>query len=524
MKTTRREFIASVGATAGVASSSLLAQADPKQDQKSEKLAGKPNILVIMTDQHSKNFLGCYGNQIVRTPHLDRLASEGMRFSSTYCPAPVCVPSRMSFMTGRIPSRNRVWSNQCILSSGIPTWAHVLGAAGYETSLIGRMHFKGPDQRHGFENRLIGEPGASQPGHVYQCTDPNQRARAHYHGGSGQSRGCVTHAGRGKTTYQYFDEQRIPKACEYLRRHAKSPERPFAAVVGLTLPHCPFIAPKELYNYYAKRVDVPKIEPQQPATIRRFRKLRGILDPPLSEHQIRVARAAYYGLCEYVDLLIGQVLDCLDETGLAKNTLVVYTSDHGEMAGNHGCWWKSNYYEGSVGVPLIARLPGTIAPGAVSDAISNLMDLGPTFAEVAGTRMSSTDGHSLWPTMQGRHPKSWKNETVSELYEVSRMVRSGKWKLWVYVDSDNLPPALFNLEDDPDELHDLGQDPKYADIREELLQRVYQDWDPELVRSGRAQALEDFRTISRWTQAVKPPAPDSMRIPPPSYEADVELL
>lgn len=449
MKTTRREFIASVGATAGVASSSLLAQAEPKRDEKSEKSAGKPNILVIMTDQHSKNFLGCYGNRIVRTRHLDRLASEGMRFSSTYCPAPVCVPSRMSFMTGRTPSRNRVWSNRV---------------------------------------------------------------------------GCVTHAGRGKTTYQYFDEQRIPKACEYLRQHAKSPDRPFAAVVGLTLPHCPFIAPKELYNYYAKRVDVPKIEPQQPATIRRFRKLRGILEPPLSEHQIRVARAAYYGLCEYVDLLIGQVLDCLDETGLAKNTLVVYTSDHGEMAGDHGCWWKSNYYEGSVGVPLIARLPGTIAPGAVSGAVSNLMDLGPTFAEVAGTRMSSIDGCSLWPTMQGRHPESWKNETVSELYEVSRMVRSGKWKLWVYVDSDNLPPALFNLEDDPDELHDLGQDPKYADIREELLQRVYDDWDPELVRSGRAQALEDFRAISRWTQAVKPPAPDSMRIPPPSYEADVELL
>ena len=503
---------------------SSIAQAESVQ----AKTAVKPNILVIMTDQHSKYFLGCYGNQIVRTPNLDRLASEGMRFTNAYCAAPVCVPSRMSFLTARTPSGNRVWSNQGILSSGIPTWAHVLGAAGYETSLIGRMHFKGPDQRHGFEHRPIGEPSASQPGQRLQCTDPNQRARAHYHGGSGQSRSCVTKAGCGKTTYQYFDEQRIPTACEYLRRHAQSGDRPFAAVLGLTLPHCPYIAPKELYDYYIQRVDVPEIEPQQSATIRRFRKLRGILDPPLSEHEVRVARAAYYGLCEYVDSLIGEVLECLDESGLAGSTLVVYTSDHGEMAGDHGCWWKSNYYEGSVGVPLIARLPGTIAPESVSDAICNLMDLGPTLARAAGTEMLETDGRSLWPTMQGRHPKTWKNETVSELcdprgYVPSRMIRSGKWKLWVEVDSQNLPPALFNLQDDPGEHHDLGQDPNYAGIRDELLRKARQDWNPETVRSETSQASKDFRTLSRWGRAVEPPTPDIVNVPPASYEANVEL-
>ena len=483
----------------------------------------RPNILVIMTDQHSKHFLGCYGNQIVRTPHLDRLASEGMRFTSAYCAAPLCVPSRMSFLTGRTPSRNRVWSNQCILSSAIPTWAHVLGTAGYETTLIGRMHFKGPDQRHGFENRPIGEPSASQPGGKLQCTDPNQRARAHYHGGSGQSRSCVTSAGCGKTTYQYFDEQRIPVACEYLRQHAKGQQRPFAAVLGLTLPHCPYISPKELYDDYAARVDVPPIELRQPATVLRFRKLRGILDPPLTEHQVRVARAAYYGMCEYVDSLIGQVLQCLDETGLADNTLVVYTSDHGEMAGEHGCWWKSNYYEGSVGVPLIARLPGTIAPQSVSDTVCNLMDLGPTFAEVAGSRMRDTDGHSLWSILRGQPPKSGKNETFSELYEVSRMIRSGQWKLWVYADSQKLPPALFNLEDDPGELNDLGQDPQYAEIRDKLLHKVYQGWDPEAVRKGVLQNKRDYQSIARWAQTVDPPAPDIMKVPPPAHEADVEL-
>ena len=123
-----------------------------------------PNILVIISDQHSRHFLGCCGNEVVRTPNIDRLASEGMLFTNAYCPSPLCVPSRMSFMTSRTPSRNRCWDNSHVLSSGIPTWAHALGAAGYETALIGRMHFVGPDQRHGFEKRPLGEFSARHPG------------------------------------------------------------------------------------------------------------------------------------------------------------------------------------------------------------------------------------------------------------------------------------------------------------------------------------------------------------------------
>lgn len=490
----------------------------------------RPNILLIMTDQHSKHFLGCYGNEIVRTPSLDRLASEGMRFTSAYCPAPLCVPSRMSFMTSRTPSRNRVWNNEGILSSAIPTWAHALTVAGYETSLIGRMHFKGLDTRHGFENRPIGESGASHPGVPLLCTEEGRQCRAHYHGGSGQDRGCVTQAGRGNTTYQYFDEKRTEKAVEYLHGHAGAVERPFAAVLGFTLPHCPFIASKELYDYYAERVDVPRIEEEQPATIRRFREVRNILEP-LSEKQVRVARAAYYGLCEHFDSLIGQVLDTLDETGLTKNTIVLYTTDHGEMAGDHGCWWKSNYYEGSVGVPLIARLPGVIEPGSVSDAVCGLMDLGPTFAEIPGASLPDTDGHSLWSTLRGRHPENWQDETFSEFCDqrggllASRMIRSGKWKLWTYVDPQDLPPALFNLEDDPNELNDLGQDPTYADIREELLGKIQRNWDPAMVHGETAQASRDFHGIlAEWGRTFMPPCPDIMPVPPASYEANVELL
>ncbi len=524
METTRRDFLATVGVAA--TGMTLGSSQDGKIPSKSK--SGRPNILVIMTDQHSKYFLGCYGNEIVRTPNLDRLASEGMRFTDTYCSSPLCVPSRMSFMTGRTPSRNRVWNNQGILGSGVPTWAHVLAAEGYETSLVGRMHFSGPDQRHGFVSRPIGEYSATHPGSPYKSSHPG--AKIYYHGGSGQSRSCVEQAGRGTTSYQHFDEVITEAACKYLRTRAAAPEQPFAATIGLVLPHCPFIAPKHLFDYYYNKIDLPRSSGNEPATIRRFRKLRGILEP-LPLERIRVARAAYYGMCEHVDMLIGNIFACLEDTGLAENTLVIYCTDHGEMAGDHGCWWKSNYYEGSVGIPMIARLPGVVPTGSACDAVCNLMDLGPTLSEVAGVEMPGTDGRSLWSTLQGDHPKEWCNETFSELcdrvgdlYLPSRMIRSGRWKLWVYPDEENLPPALFDLDSDPLEMNDLGQDPAAAKVREELLAKVFAHWSSQDVHDQGHQAVNDWSTLSKWAQRILPDNPDALEIPPPSLEADVELL
>ncbi len=490
----------------------------------------RPNILVIMTDQHSPHVLGCYGDDLVRTPNLDRLASEGMRFDNTYCPAPLCVPSRMSFMTGRTPTNNRCWDNQQMLHSGIPTWAHVLAPAGFETAIIGRMHFVGPDQRHGFETRVLGERCSVQPG-VQPQGGPMWTKFSP--GTCGQLREAVELAGRGRTHYQWFDETRTAAAIDWLGRRASAPRaRPFAAVLGYSLPHCPFVAPKELFDYYYDRVDVPAVEPDQPATVTRFRRLRGILDPPLPAERIRVARAAYYGLCEHSDALIGQVLDALDESGLAGDTLVIYTSDHGECAGEHGCWWKSNYYDASVRVPMIARLPGAVPAGAVSEAVCNLIDIAPTIAEVAGTEFPlPIDGRSLWPTLTGSHPADWADETFSELVDpksgrvlASRMIRSGKWKLWEFHDEDRLPPAMFDLDADPGELSDLGADPSVADVRDGLLARLHADWDPADALAAAKAELADMKAISAWGKAVQPRHPDEIVVPPAEYEDDVELL
>ncbi|MDA0710959.1 MAG: sulfatase-like hydrolase/transferase, partial [bacterium] len=291
------------------------------------------NVLLLISDQHSKFHIGAYGDPLVRTPHLDQLAAQGMLFQNAYCASPVCVPSRMSFMTSRTPSRNRVWTNNHILHSGIPTWAHAMGLSGYETSLIGRMHFNGHDQRHGFEHRPLGEYGATHPGAPRLGAPIFKKISS---ATTGQSRIAVEMAGRGYGSYHVFDEMVAEKTSEFLRLKAREPgNRPFAAVAGFLLPHCPFIAHKELFDYYYDRVDIPGHSPNEPAAIRKFKQLRGLY-PPLDNERIRVARAAYYGMCEFLDRQVGRILETLRETGQDQNTLVIYCSDHGEMAGDHG--------------------------------------------------------------------------------------------------------------------------------------------------------------------------------------------
>jgi choline-sulfatase len=451
----------------------------------------KPNILVIMSDQHSKHVLGCYGNTIVRTPHLDRLALEGVRFTNAYCPSPLCVPSRMSFMTARRPSAIGVVNNNHILSPDIPTWAHQLSSVDYETVLIGRMHFVGPDQYHGFEKRPVGE--------ISQRWATVPRIASH------QYRESAEIVGKGKFEYEWLDEEVLKAACGFLEKKAgESGTRPFAAVAGFLLPHCPFVAAPDLFDYYYDKVDIPHFDENDlPPTIVRFLKLRKFLPGYLTEDQVRKARAAYFALVETFDRTVGTLLECLDRTGLAQNTLVFYCSDHGEMAGEKGCFFKSCYYEGSAGIPLIARLPGTIRPNTTSDAICSLMDIGPTLCELAkAPPIPGSDGISLMNILKGSIPDGWPDETFSELVHdsptpeiSSRMIRSGKWKLWVEHGMENLQPSLFDLETDLEENKDLGQDPAHSGIRDELMKKIYKDWDPAILADKADRAADEAMKV-----------------------------
>ncbi len=489
-----------------------------------------PNILVMMSDQHSKHALGCFGNPVVRTPNLDRLAGEGLRFTNVYCPAPLCGPSRMSFLTSRTPSRNQVWDNSHILSGAIPTFAHYLNLQGYETALIGRMHVNGSERLKGFQR------SACRPYEIQRSFPTGVEVPAV---GNGQSRGSVEIAGTGSTTSnQIFDRLVADDLIGYLKEKAKAPEKPFAAVASTVLPHNPYIAPKELLEYYLERVDVPKVEENQPASVIRMRKRRGFTDPELPVERIRLARAAYYALCEVFDGIMGLILEGLEEAGLAENTFVLYCTDHGDLAGEHGLWCKSNFYEGAAGVPMIARWPGVIEPGRVCPRVCNLMDIGPTLVEMAGgPPMQRVDGRSLLPLLRERAQAQvdWLDETFCEMsdlrgwprgknteedaYYPARMIRRGKFKLWVHKDEDNLPPSLFNVEDDPQELKDLGADPRFHEVRNELLERVMSGWEPERVRS----LCREFSALGRMMKKF-PPVPDASNVRRVELNADVKLL
>lgn len=475
----------------------------------------QPNILLVMSDQHSPHFLGCAGDSPARTPSLDRLAARGVRFDSAYCANPLCVPSRMTFLTCRHSSDIRVWCNQDILASDIPTFAHALTGAGYDTILCGRMHFRGPDQRHGYQRRIIGDV------HVKLDHIPVNTTGQHAEG--------VRTAGPGRTAYQAYDEAVVRRSCEFLEELDRNPsDRPFFLTVGSVLPHCPYIAPKRLFDEYYEQIEAPAlpegyVEGLHPA-VRRWREVRAV--DTLTDEQVRVARAAYCGLVTYFDELLGQILDTLDGTRLAENTIVVYTSDHGDMAGEHRMWWKSNLYEGSVKVPLIISWPGHFDEGRTVDAPCSLLDIGPTLLEIArGDPMPNVRGSCLCGFLRGAAeiPPQAQVGSHAVLAEFgsrvrgdmpARMVRRGPWKLNHYHSYDR--PQLFNLQEDPGEWRDVGADPAHADVREELLAEVLQGWSGEdIIRweDGHAQDRAVLTAFERHARIPKDDPPDRWTAP-----------
>ncbi len=461
--------------------------------------------------------MGGAGDPFARTPNLDALARRGVSFRRAYCGNPLCVPSRMTFLTGRPSSDIRVWSNHCELRSLIPTFAHSLAGAGYETVLCGRMHFHGADHRHGFEKHLVGDvtgqwPGARGPdlGCIPLST-------------TGQSRPAVEVAGAGRSAYQAFDQAVVKGAREYLRAYAASRrERPFAMVAGGVLPHCPFICPRSLFEEFYAKVDVPRLSEAERAgmhpALKRWREVRGV--DGLSDDQVRTARAAYYGLVTLLDGLLGELFAELEEAGLAGDTAVVYVSDHGDMAGKHEMWWKSCFYEDSVTVPMIASWPGRWAQGVMVETPVSLLDLAPTLTELGGGEaLPFVAGRSLSRFLAGQgEPEGWREEVFSECCGCpggegpSRMIVRWPWKLVHH--HGYAEPQLFDLENDPGETRDLRGEAAFSCVREELHTRAKAGWDGEEMERLLARVRGEYRAISNWAKAARPPDPDHWIEPP----------
>lgn len=470
------------------------------------------NVLLIMSDQHHKRILGCAGDPLVRTPALDGLAARGVRFGNASCTYPLCVPSRASFLACRHPHELDVYTNNCEMRTDRPTFAHAFLGAGYETVLAGRMHFLGVDQRHGFATRLVGDVWPT----AYPSMEMLRRTFGDLAETADQQLPGLLRSGPGRTGGLAYDECVAGTAAAWLRQRGNEPRRPpFLLTVGLFMPHCPFVAPAEDFFRCWPEItagSLPRFDPAALHAVHRVQRRYTGVDAGVPLEVQRRVRAAYYGMVAHLDRQVGRVLEALEASGLAGSTLVVYTSDHGEQLGEHGLWWKSTFYEGSVGVPLIVSRPGGRRGAVVRENVS-LMDVGVTLLDLAGARaLPGATGRSFARLLREGHDPDWPDEVFAEYnprHETAapcqRMIRRGPWKLNTYLGH---PSQLFNLDEDPLEENDRINDPACADRVSVMTARVHENWDPQRIARLVGTRTGEFQLLRSWQRDSLLPEPD----------------
>ena len=459
----------------------------------------KPNILVIMSDEHDPMVSMPYGHPLVRTPNMQRLADNGAVFDNAYCNSPLCGPSRMSFMTGKYPYRIRAWDNSVALTSDQATWAHRLNAAGYETCLSGKMHFVGPDQLHGFKRRIM--PDIAGMGGISRDL-PDWTTNVPPGGRKVRDRLMKDPDGR-DYEHMHYDEEVTHQCLRYLaepERHTK----PWALCASIYTPHFPFICRPELYHFYLDLAELPEIseghlESQHP----QVKKVRQYFDcDGIPEEQVRKARAAYYGLVEFADRQVGALLDAVAANDLADNTIVIYVSDHGEALGEHGLWYKCTFYEASARVPLIVRWPDVVQAGSRHSQVTSLLDVVQTMLDIARADNEFTDGASLLPLLDGSSDDG-PGLAIAE-YEghgvttACRMVRCGPHKLNYYHGERS---ELFDLDRNPEECDDRIDDPNYSAVVKELTDIALYEWDSRLIYDQVVRSQRERRITAKGMDA-----------------------
>lgn len=473
----------------------------------------RPNILMLMGDQHPVFMTGCYGHPVARTPNMDAIAQKGVTFDAAYCPSPLCAPSRAAMMTGRHVSTIEVWDNASPLRSDWPTFAHSFRTAGYRTILCGKMHFVGPDQHHGFEERWTQDIYPS----TFDWTISN-REKVHVKPrGTGQGRHRVFESGVGWTPDIDYDEEVAFRAVTGLRSIGRHMQRagnamdPFFLCVSFTGPHYPFYAPRRYWDLYrdediALPALVPNDEDEHP--IAEWVRATTHMEEPVPPEVCRRARHATLGRISLLDEYLGRILTTVQEAGLYENTIILYTSDHGDMMGEHGLWFKCSAYEWSSRVPLLIAGPG-IPAGARRISPASLLDLGPSLCGLAGVApvYEESDGRDLSPVVKGEVPDGG-GEAVIEYYG------DGTWRGWRTIRKGDLKltyapgyePLMFDLRKDPGEWHDVAKDSDYAEARESLLAKLLKSWDPEGCDERRYQSEERRMAILRSHGPGKPEA------------------
>lgn len=450
----------------------------------------QPNILVIMVDELAPQFMPDYGHHLVQTPNISRLAARGTVFDNAYTNSPLCAPARASFMTGRLSPDINAYDNGAELPASLPTIAHFLRSLGYQTSLIGKMHFIGPDQLHGFEERLTTD--------IYPANfswTANWSASLTEPSPAGATVRPVLEAGPCIRSMQMdYDDEVSNKSVQklYDLARAGNSDKPFFVVSSFTHPHPPFTIHQKYWDMYDHdKIDLPRIEEipleQKDVGSQYLYFSHQYNSYSINDEDVRNARHAYYAMISYTDVLIGRLLDTLEETGLNDNTVVVFVSDHGEMLGERGMWYKMSMFEHSVRIPMIFSGTG-IAQGRQEDNAS-LIDIVPTLIELAGGKVENMPvkfaGRSLKWAVTGNHSgkrgDDGKDAIVISDFSAGgapgpvRMVRQGSFKL---IMTYGYEPLLFNLEEDPQEMKNLAECPAHAKTLAQLKAIALHNYDP----------------------------------------------
>ncbi len=477
------------------------------------------NILIVMADQLSALALGCYNNPTVRSPQVDYLAAEGVCFDAAYSSSPLCTPARYAFMTGQNISACGGYDNASCMPATMPTFAHYLRLMGYRTCLSGKMHFVGPDQLHGFEDRVTTDIYPADFGWIPDWKNADRRIDQWYHNMS-----SVKQAGVAAITNQFaYDDEVGTRAMRVLYDHARSEDpRPLCLVASFIHPHDPYATRQKYWDLYAG-VDIPLPTVSRPsiqdAHNARLEKVIALDAVDVSEQEIVNARRAYYGNVSYIDEWLGRLRATLDECGMADNTTIIFTADHGDMLGEFGLWYKMSFREWSNRIPLIVHQPGRFSARHVAAPVAQV-DVLPTLVDIAAVSTGAAPpppidplhGRSLIPLCDGdasNDPNACVSEFLGEGTSAPMlMIRRGKHK---YISCSTDPELLFDLENDPDELENLLDHDLLADFRREAGDY----WDVEAVRQtvihdqARRRAVHAALRVGRYQSWDFNPARES---------------
>lgn len=415
-----------------------------------------------MSDEHRADVTGYEGNSIIRTPVLDELASTGVVFSNAYTPSPICIPGRQSIMAGQFPRTTGCEKFGEDLSPGYMTYARKFAQYGYTTAVSGKLHHNGPDQFQGWTNRISGDIGSIQT--IEGCISEEFERYKTPRNKWSQSKE-VYKAGIGKGPGADHDEYAVKGVLNFIESYFnssyydRSQVAPLLLKVSLVQPHYPYLTDEEKFTYYLNRVK-PYVN-QEVSEHPFLSKWQVAFDDHVAERDLRRATAAYYGMIETIDKHYGTVMNALHHVGQdLDDWIIVYTSDHGEMLGEHGVWEKQKFYEGSARVPLIIRWPKGLSGGKIVTENVNLCDLFATLADLANLDIpSNLDSRSLVKLMEGQ-AQTWDNEAISQFGGTNLMIKQDHLKYQYY--GTDMQEVLFDLKRNPEETINYVNFEEYA--------------------------------------------------------------